>query len=64
MIDVAKKMGWERLNRSAKLSEVPGWGHCGGGTGPDDGQDRMLQALTDWVEQEKGAAGHRYAPWR
>lgn len=64
MIDVAKKMGWERLNRSAKLYEVPGWGHCGGGTGPDDGQDRMLQALIDWVEQDKvprGIVMHRGA---
>ncbi|MET0250767.1 MAG: tannase/feruloyl esterase family alpha/beta hydrolase, partial [Novosphingobium sp.] len=49
MIDVAKKMSWDRLNRSARLYEVPGWGHCGGGTGPDDGQDRMLAALIDWV---------------
>lgn len=57
MIDVAKKMGWGRLNRTAKLYEVPGWGHCGGGTGPDDGADRMLQALIEWVESGKAPQG-------
>jgi hypothetical protein len=64
MIDVAKKMGWDRLNKTARLYEVPGWGHCGGGTGPDDGQDRMLQALIDWVEkgkQPQGIVMHRGA---
>ena len=59
MIDVAQQMGWNRLDRSAKLYEVPGWGHCGGGTGPTDGQDRMLQALIDWVEKGKAPQGIR-----
>jgi hypothetical protein len=57
MIDVARQTGWPRLDRTAKLYEVPGWGHCGGGTGPDDGQDRMLQALIDWVEHGKAPSG-------
>jgi feruloyl esterase len=56
-IDVANKMGWAQLERTAKYYEVPGWGHCGGGTGPDDGQDRMLQALIDWVEQGRTPQG-------
>jgi feruloyl esterase len=57
MIDVAKRMGWARLNQTARFYEVPGWGHCGGGTGPDDGQDRMLAALIDWVEKGKRPEG-------
>jgi feruloyl esterase len=57
MIDVAKQVGWERLNRAARLYEVPGWGHCGGGTGPTDGADRMLQALMDWVEKDRPPVG-------
>jgi feruloyl esterase len=57
MIDSAKLMGRERLDQSAKLYEVPGWGHCGGGTGPTDGVDRMLQALIDWVERDRAPVG-------
>jgi feruloyl esterase len=45
------------VDRSARLYQVPGWGHCGGGTGPTDGQDRMLAALIDWVEQDKAPEG-------
>ena len=64
MVEVAGKMGWDRLNRTAKLYEVPGWSHCGAGTGPDDGQNRMLAALIDWVENgtsPQGIAMHRGA---
>lgn len=49
-----QKIGAARRDKMARLYQVPGWGHCGGGTGPSDGTDAMLQALMDWVE--KGAA--------
>jgi feruloyl esterase len=50
---LTKQMGAERLQKVAKLYEVPGWGHCGGGTGPNDGADQMLGSLIDWVEKQK-----------
>lgn len=48
-------MGRERVDRFAKLYVVPGWGHCGARatTGPADGDDRLFQALIDWVENGK-----------
>ncbi len=53
-VDMAKTMGSaDRVAKFAQLYEVPGWGHCGGGTGPDDGADQLLQTLIDWVEQGK-----------
>jgi feruloyl esterase len=39
-----------RLASFAKYYEVPGMGHCGGGTGPDDGADQLLMSLVEWVE--------------
>lgn len=57
MIDTAKQAKRERLERSARLYQVPGWGHCGGGTGPTDGADRMLQALIEWVEKDQAPVG-------
>jgi feruloyl esterase len=48
---LTEKMGAQRVANFARLYTVPGWGHCGGGSGPTDGQDRMLQALITWVEQ-------------
>ena len=50
-------MGAERVAQFARLYQVPGWGHCGGGTGPTDGQDKMLEALVTWVESGKGPMG-------
>jgi feruloyl esterase len=47
------RIGAERRDKIAKLYQVPGWGHCGGGSGPTDGTDVMLHALINWVE--KGA---------
>lgn len=49
--------GAERVDGMAKLYQVPGWGHCGGGTGPSDGTDVMLEALIDWVENDKDPEG-------
>lgn len=53
--DTWKLMGRERTDQFAKLYVVPGWGHCGAGatTGPADGDDRLFQALIDWVENGK-----------
>ncbi|MBW8784256.1 MAG: tannase/feruloyl esterase family alpha/beta hydrolase, partial [Novosphingobium sp.] len=52
-----EKIGAARVNKMARLYQVPGWGHCGGGSGPSDGTDVMLQALIDWVERGKPAGG-------
>ena len=54
---LTKQMGAERLQKVAKLYEVPGWGHCGGGTGPNDGTDQMFGSLIDWVERDKDPQG-------
>ena len=62
--DITKQYGAALVARQTRLYEVPGWGHCGGGTGPTDGQDAMLAALIDWVEKNKapeGIAMHRGA---
>jgi feruloyl esterase len=59
-----QKVGPERRDAFTRLYQVPGWGHCGGGTGPDDGADVMLQALVDWVEHKtppRGLEMHRGA---
>ncbi len=32
---------------------LPGVAHCGGGNGPQDGPDRLLDAMIDWVERGK-----------
>lgn len=51
--DTWKSMGRERTDQFARLYVVPGWGHCGAsaGLGPADGDDRLFQALMDWVEK-------------
>lgn len=50
--DVADNMGGkDKLAKVATFYDVPGWGHCGGGSGPGDGADRLLQELIDWVEK-------------
>ena len=51
---LTQRMGAERVANIARLYQVPGWGHCGGGSGPADGQDKMLEALITWVELGKG----------
>jgi feruloyl esterase len=59
-----KDIGKARLDKFAKLYEIPGMGHCGGGTGPGDTPDVLLQSLVDWVELGKvpeGAVMHRGA---
>jgi feruloyl esterase len=42
-----------RVAEFIQLYEIPGTGHCGGGTGPGDASDRLLDALVDWVENGK-----------
>jgi feruloyl esterase len=55
--DMAKVMGGaDRVAKFATLYEVPGAGHCGGGAGPNDHADQLLQTLIDWVEQGKTPA--------
>jgi feruloyl esterase len=51
------KVGPQQRDNTARLYQVPGWGHCGGGSGPNDGTDVMLQALIDWVENGKPPLG-------
>ena len=43
----------DRVRKFARMYFSPGMVHCGGGTGPQDHADRLLQALMDWVEQGK-----------
>ena len=43
--------GTEALLEFTRLYPVPGMGHCGGGTGPHDAPDRLLDSLIAWVEQ-------------
>lgn len=53
--DTWKLMGRERTDAFARLYVVPGWGHCGANAsiGPADGDDRLFQALIEWVEKGK-----------
>ncbi len=65
--DTWKLMGRERTDAFAKLYVVPGWGHCGAsaGPGPADGDDRLFQALINWVEkgeEPKAVVAGRGAP--
>jgi feruloyl esterase len=39
------------LESFSRLYKVPGIGHCGGGTGPQDAPDRLLESLIAWVEK-------------
>jgi feruloyl esterase len=55
--ELAKDKNMKRLEAFAKLYEIPGQGHCGGGTGPVDAPDQLLQALIAWVEQGQIPAG-------
>jgi hypothetical protein len=64
-LDAAKQVGGrDALSKFAALYQVPGNGHCGGGTGPQDAPDVLLQQLVAWVEkgEHPGAAvAHRGA---
>ena len=50
-------MGRDRVASFISLYQIPGMGHCGGGTGPWDAPDRLLWTLVDWVEGGKAPAG-------
>jgi feruloyl esterase len=50
--DAAKAVGGEQaLDKFAKLYKVPGMAHCGGGTGPHDATDQLIEAMIAWVEK-------------
>jgi feruloyl esterase len=52
--DAAKAVGGvAKLDEFAKLYKVPGMAHCGGGTGPQDAPDQLLNAMVAWVEEGK-----------
>jgi feruloyl esterase len=52
--DAAKSVhGVSQLDKFAKLYLLPGTSHCGGGTGPQDGPDKLLETMMDWVEKGK-----------
>jgi feruloyl esterase len=45
--------GMSALPAFMRYYRVPGMAHCGGGTGPGDAPDELLDALIAWVEQGK-----------
>ena len=45
--------GMNSLPSFIRYYRIPGMAHCGGGTGPGDAPDQMLDALIAWVEQGK-----------
>ena len=45
--------GTQQLDQFAKLYKVPGMAHCGGGTGPQDAPDQLLNTIVAWVEEGK-----------
>jgi hypothetical protein len=61
--NVAKALGPKETAGFVRLFMIPGWGHCGGGTGPNifgqsavprsDSEHDMDAALERWVEQGK-----------
>jgi feruloyl esterase len=51
-LEVAGKVGGRAaLEKFAALYQVPGNGHCGAGTGPQDAPDVLLDQLVNWVEK-------------
>jgi pimeloyl-ACP methyl ester carboxylesterase len=42
---------YERLRSFTRYYLIPGMLHCSGGTGPQDGPDRLLETLINWVEK-------------
>src|SRR5690606_24284864 len=54
--------GMDKFKKFAAFYKVPAIGHCGGGTGPNDHADRMLEELMAWVEKGEtpgGVVAHR-----
>jgi feruloyl esterase len=49
--EAVKTSGAEAAAKFLALYQVPGMGHCGGGTGPEDAVDQLLTELTNWVEK-------------
>jgi feruloyl esterase len=64
-LDAAAQVGGvAALQEFARFYRVPGIGHCGGGTGPQDAPDVLLDTLVNWVEngQDPGpVVAHRGA---
>ena len=49
--EVGQKVGVAQRDRFVTLYQIPGMGHCGGGTGPQDSTDVLLNSLINWVEK-------------
>jgi feruloyl esterase len=45
--------GMSEMTKIARFYRVPGMAHCGGGTGPQDAPDSLINAMIDWVEKGK-----------
>ncbi|MDB5423950.1 MAG: tannase/feruloyl esterase family alpha/beta hydrolase, partial [Phenylobacterium sp.] len=45
--------GTAALRQFAQVYRVPGMGHCGSGTGPNDAVDQLLNELVNWVEKKE-----------
>ena len=43
--------GVKALPQFIRFYRIPGMAHCGGGTGPGDGPDVLLEKLINWVEK-------------
>jgi feruloyl esterase len=44
------------MSKIARFYRVPGMAHCGGGTGPQDAPDSLINAMINWVEKGKAPA--------
>lgn len=51
--EVGQKLGAAQRDKFVALYQIPGMGHCGGGTGPQDSTDILLDELIAWVEKGK-----------
>lgn len=53
--DTWKQYGRSQTDAFAKLYVIPGWDHCGARAtfGPADGEDRLFEALINWVEKKQ-----------
>lgn len=52
--DAAKILGGvDAVRQLVSFYRVPGMGHCGGGTGPGDAPDMLLEELINWVEKKE-----------
>jgi feruloyl esterase len=45
--------GMQQLDEFAKFYSIPGMAHCGGGTGPQDAPDQLIEAMIAWVEKDR-----------